>query len=226
MLPGDFLHRIARWSCSTTTCERVIEPLLADLQREWLSADRPARRAMARIGGYASFWQTLLVCGARATPQMLTTRPFPIAMRTVFLMAFCGVAVFAAGWFRTGRLSWSEGISTPDLVPFWLGLLWPMLSRWGTRPSSSRPHYATVMLVQILGAALLCWFYPTRIYQVVSMSLTFLVLEPFIARGERSREILRQIDERVKQLTPSVERPSDSGDTRRRTSARDSSPRP
>ena len=48
MLPGNFLHRIAKRSCSTTTCERVIEPLIADLQREWLSADRPARRLRGR----------------------------------------------------------------------------------------------------------------------------------------------------------------------------------
>ena len=206
MLPGDFLHRIARWSCSATTCERVIEPLLADLQREWLSADRPARRAIARITGYVSFWQTLIVCGARATPQMLTTRPFPIAMRTVFLMAFCGVVVSAVGWLHTGRFSWSEGIETLDPVMFWLTLLCVMLSHWRSRSSNSRPHFATVMFVQIMVAALLCGFYPTRIDQVLITSLTFLVLEPLItptfARAERSREILRQIDERVKQTTP------------------------
>ena len=87
MLPGHLLHRIAKRSCSTTTCERVIEPLIADLQREWLSADRPARRAIARIRGYASFWQTMLVCGLRATPRALTAWPLSKPVRVLVLLA-------------------------------------------------------------------------------------------------------------------------------------------
>jgi hypothetical protein len=120
-LPGDLLHRIAKRSCSATTCERVIEPLIADLQREWLSADRPARRAVARIRSYAFFWQTLLLCGARATPQLLATWPLPIALRTMVLVALCIAVVLGVGWFETGGISWRQGLREPGLVGFWMG---------------------------------------------------------------------------------------------------------
>jgi hypothetical protein len=204
MLPGALLHRIATRYCSPTTCERVIEPLIADFQREWLSADRPASRAIARIRGYTSFWQTLLLCGARATPQILTTRPVPFAIRGLIAVAFPLAVVFGVGWFRTGRISWSEGIREPGLVPFWLGGFWPIWSEWRRRPAGERPHLTIVMCVPILFAAVLCWFYPTRIDQAIILSLTFLILEPVfaltIARGKRSHEILRQIDERAKQI--------------------------
>lgn len=201
MLPGTLLHRVATRYCSPTTCERVIEPLIADLQREWLSADRPAQRVMARIRGYASFWQTFFLCGARATPRILTTRPLPIAVRTIILIAYCVAFVFGVGWFRTGRISWTESVKTPDLVPFWLVLSWSMWSEWRRKPVGERPHPAIVMVVPILFAAVLCWFYPTQIDQVIIMSLVFLLIEPLMARSmarsQRSREILRQIDERA-----------------------------
>jgi len=204
VLPGSLLHRVATRYCSAATCERVIEPLIADLQREWLSADRPAQRAVARVRGYASFWQTLLLCGARATPQMLTTWPLPIAIRTVVTVAYCVAVVIGVGWFKTGGISWREGIREPNLVPFWLGAVWPAWSMWRRKPVDKRPHLAVVLCVPILIAAGLCWFYPTRIDQVVVMSVTFFLLEPLFARittrTQRSREILRQIDERADRL--------------------------
>jgi hypothetical protein len=179
-LPGDFLHRIAKRSCSTTTCERVIEPLIADLQREWLSAGRPARRAVARIRGYASFWQTLLLCSARATPRMLATWPLPIAMRTAVMVAFCVAVVIGVGWFKTGGISWREGIREPNLVGFWLGLFWPMFY-WWPRPAGAR----RLLLVVAFGfeLAILYWLYPTRIDQIVIMSVTYAVVAYFIGRA-------------------------------------------
>ena len=204
MLPGSLLHRVATRYCSAATCERVIEPLIADLQREWLSADRPAQRAVARVRGYASFWQTLVLCGVQATPQMLTTWPLPMAMRTVMMAVFCAVVVFAVGWFKTGGISWRQGIREPGLVGFWMGAFWPMWSQWRRKPADTRPHLAVVMSAPILVASVLCWIYPTRMLQVVVMSLTFFFLEPLFARimkrSQQSREILRQIDERAERL--------------------------
>ena len=179
-LPGDFLHRIAKQSCSPTTCERVIEPLIADLQREWLSADRPARRAIARIRGYASFWQTLLLCGARATPQMLATWPLPIPMRTAVMVAFSVAVVIGVGWFKTGGISWRVGIREPNLVPFWLGLFWPM-SDWWRRLAGARRLLPVVAFAFVL--AVLCWLYPTRIDQIAIMSVTYALVEYFISRA-------------------------------------------
>ena len=180
-LPGDFLHRIAKRSCSETTCERVIEPLIADLQREWLSADRPARRAVARIRGYASFWQTLLLCGARAIPGMLVTRPLPIPIRAVLLIGYCVSFVLAMGWFRTGRISLSEGLKDPNIVPFWLGLLWPMVWESPLRRTGARRRLPSLMLA--LALVVLCWFYPSRIDQIVIMSVTFWLVGYFFRRA-------------------------------------------
>ena len=46
MMPGRTLHRLAAHICSAKTLERVVEPAIADLQKEF--AARIARRA--RVG--------------------------------------------------------------------------------------------------------------------------------------------------------------------------------
>ena len=60
--PGAGLHWIAGRFCDPATMERVIEPVIADLQCE--HADAVQRRqvwrtAWIRVGGCAAFWKTV-----------------------------------------------------------------------------------------------------------------------------------------------------------------------
>jgi hypothetical protein len=55
MIPGGALHRLAGRMCSAKTLERVVEPAIADLQREYAdgTGDRSAlARLWALRGGY------------------------------------------------------------------------------------------------------------------------------------------------------------------------------
>ncbi len=62
-MPGQLLHRIARRVCPDET-DRVFEPLIADLQREWVDARPGSRRAVALARGYWSFWFSVTACAA------------------------------------------------------------------------------------------------------------------------------------------------------------------
>ena len=62
-MPGQLLHRVAQRVCPRET-DRVFEPLIADLQREWIDTRPGSRRAFALIRAYASFWSSVAVCAA------------------------------------------------------------------------------------------------------------------------------------------------------------------
>jgi lipopolysaccharide export LptBFGC system permease protein LptF len=69
MIPGHRLRSFARRFCSLGTTQRVVDPLIADLQFEYQRAVADGRIWRARwqlIAGYAAFWQTLGLCTARA----------------------------------------------------------------------------------------------------------------------------------------------------------------
>jgi hypothetical protein len=85
------------------------------------------------------------------------------------------------GWFRTGRISLSEGLKDPNIVPFWLGLFWPMSWEWRLRLTGARRHLPFLMLA--LAVVVLCWFYPSRIDQSVILSVTYGLFEYFFRRA-------------------------------------------
>jgi hypothetical protein len=66
--PGRLLERIAARVVDAATYERVLRPLLADLQFEHARASGGAGRALARLRGTLGFWRVLLpaVAGALA----------------------------------------------------------------------------------------------------------------------------------------------------------------
>jgi hypothetical protein len=96
MMPGRFLHRVARHLLPTGACESVLEPLLADLQHEW---QHPAERLLDRTWrlahGYWAFWVALGLCGVRA---MLDAAVSPVELdavrpaATAFSIAASGIA--------------------------------------------------------------------------------------------------------------------------------------
>lgn len=65
-LPGRLLERIAARFAPHETCERVLKPLLADLQFEHGREPRGWSRARARVRGALAFWSVLLPSLAQA----------------------------------------------------------------------------------------------------------------------------------------------------------------
>src|SRR5688572_29540065 len=62
MMPGRTLHRLATHICSAKTLERVVEPAIADLQKEFAGAERMSRRAWVLLNGYFAILKVIAVC--------------------------------------------------------------------------------------------------------------------------------------------------------------------
>ena len=89
-MPGQLLHRIALRVCRDET-ERVLEPLIADLQREWSDARPGSARAFALARAYASFWFAVTACSIRTIARGVVS-PIDREMTTAATPAFlCGV---------------------------------------------------------------------------------------------------------------------------------------
>lgn len=76
MQPGRLLHALAR-RCPDAMRERVLEPLIADLQHEW-QITRSVRR-LAR--GYVAFWLTFALCAGRCLARESVVPPSATFMR-------------------------------------------------------------------------------------------------------------------------------------------------
>jgi Lipopolysaccharide export system permease LptF/LptG len=62
MMPGSMLHRLAALMCCAKTLERVVEPAIADLQKEYASADRASRRITILLVGYCAILKVIAIC--------------------------------------------------------------------------------------------------------------------------------------------------------------------
>ena len=69
MKPGHRLRELARRICAADTLERIVDPLIADLQFEHggaVRAGRPWRARLRLLAGYLGFWKAIGVCATRA----------------------------------------------------------------------------------------------------------------------------------------------------------------
>jgi hypothetical protein len=91
--PGDRLRALAARVCSARTMERVIDPLIADLQCEHAAPPRAWRRCGIRLSGYVAFWKTACLhtghVSSDAAFEWLSAEDW-VTGRT---LAFSGVAV-------------------------------------------------------------------------------------------------------------------------------------
>jgi hypothetical protein len=77
-LPGHRLREIARKFCSPATLEHVVDPIVADLQHEWIDAcgRSPLERGYARLRGYAAFARAMALHMAMAASRHLVQNAF------------------------------------------------------------------------------------------------------------------------------------------------------
>jgi hypothetical protein len=71
--PGDRLRALAARVCSARTMERLIDPLVADLQTEYAAAIRQRRvwkGRWVRMAGYAAFLKVIAVCACEEPMRM------------------------------------------------------------------------------------------------------------------------------------------------------------
>jgi lipopolysaccharide export LptBFGC system permease protein LptF len=95
-LPGRLLERIAARLAPLETYERVLKPLLADLQFEHGRAPRRSSRAQARVRGVCAFWSVLLPSLAQAFVWGATPEASAATRRRLVGLAWAvGIVVLA-----------------------------------------------------------------------------------------------------------------------------------
>jgi lipopolysaccharide export LptBFGC system permease protein LptF len=118
MMPGRTLHRLAARICSANTLERVVEPAIADFQKEYADAGlhSPLMRARVLLSGYAGVWEGIAMTALEMSPVETDRR----ALRRALLCA-------AAATVCTSALLIALTIAgTPVFAPFYIALLTPM----------------------------------------------------------------------------------------------------
>lgn len=98
MIPGPTLHRLAARLCSAKTLERVVEPAIADLQREYLdtAGQSPWRRAWILLGAYYAVLKVLAFTVAKPTrlsPEDRGALGRTFAVAGAALVAFSGLLI-------------------------------------------------------------------------------------------------------------------------------------
>jgi hypothetical protein len=68
MIPGRALHRLAGRICGTSTLERIIEPAIADLQKEYEAQTRVFARAWVLFVGYFAIIKVISICAVNVSP--------------------------------------------------------------------------------------------------------------------------------------------------------------
>ena len=130
MIPGRVLHRVATTLCSPIFSERVVEPLIADLQHEWRTAIGLVQALRTLASGYAAFWRALGLHALQvwlSELSCLTWRdawPFPGAYAILMVSL-----AMANDWVRTGTV-WNVWKASIDGSPTWAIVPLALAQRW------------------------------------------------------------------------------------------------
>lgn len=83
MIPGRTLHCLAACICSARTLERVLEPAIADLQKEYLAVHERhlVRRASVLLTGYSAILRAMAMCAL--TPSVASRDERRALIRTI-----------------------------------------------------------------------------------------------------------------------------------------------
>jgi lipopolysaccharide export LptBFGC system permease protein LptF len=119
MMPGRTLHRLAANLCSAKMLERVVEPAIADLQKEHGDARlcSPLTRARVLVAGYAGIWEGIVMTALQMSSGVETDRR---ALLRTFIWAAM-VTVCASTILIALTIA-----AVPVFAPFYIALLTPM----------------------------------------------------------------------------------------------------
>lgn len=131
MMPGRLLHRLAARLCSAKTLEHVVEPAVADLQKEYaLSSVMSAfRRVLILVVGYLAVLKVMLMCACEPS----TTDDERRALIRTF--AWAGGILAGAGMLLIGLVvatvmiggaPWPRPIHYAFLIPMALPMALPI----------------------------------------------------------------------------------------------------
>ena len=171
MMPGRTLHRLAALVCSAHTLEQVVEPAIADLQKEYEVAGSDSRRSRAGIliGGYAAIVEVMLMCALQ--PMAVTDSERQGIGRTLAWSASFTAAVAVAlmlpplwmgasrpsSMFLAGLISQAVPLAAP--IGLTLGIALGMSGRTAT-PAVRRSLLVCALLASLVSFVTLAWVMP------------------------------------------------------------------
>ncbi len=170
MMPGRMLHRLAARVCSAKTLERVVEPSIADLQKEYAQArTSTAERARALITGYTAILQVIAMCAlsfSLATDDdqraIVRTMAWSFAFTIAFTLALMLpplsiVEARASSVFLAGLISQAVPLAIP--IGLALGIAVGMAGRSATR-TVTRVILLSAVLASLVSFVTLAWVMP------------------------------------------------------------------
>ncbi len=94
MVPGRALHRLACWLCSAKSLERVVEPAIADLQREYADSNgRALRRGWLLFVGYLAVWRVMVFSASAIFASTSEDKSAVVQVLSVAVGSMVAVAV-------------------------------------------------------------------------------------------------------------------------------------
>jgi hypothetical protein len=130
MIPGRTLHRLANALCAPAFCERVIDPLLADFQHEWLHTEGFSRRVLTLASGYGAFWCTFAIHAARAWRNEIVGMSWRDAFPFPGVLGILIVSLsLSHAWVTTGSVM-NARFDQIDTQNMWTLLPMCLLHRW------------------------------------------------------------------------------------------------
>lgn len=168
MIPGRTLHRLAAQLCSAKTLERVVEPAIADLQKEYAGVGRASRRVWVLLAGYAAILKVITLCAVcvpttgdeqRAVARALA---WSVTMVLVIVVLLMLPPLYR---FPAAMRGWDSAIT---LMPQAVGVAIPLGVAFGiafglcARPTLSIAKIMLVcaLAVSVLNFGVLAWAVP------------------------------------------------------------------
>ena len=157
MLPGRALHRLAARICSTKMLERVVEPAIADLQKEYADSTG-GRRFWRLVTGYIALWKVIALSAGGSLAFSQHDRS---GLARAFVWAFAATLGLTALLMVPPAVGLSQVVRPGDiplLIPQALPLAIPTGIGLGIAigvggASITRRAVATLLLLALLGSA-------------------------------------------------------------------------
>ena len=157
MLPGRTLHRLATHLCSATTLERIVEPAIADLQKEYAGASSVAARVWILLAGYVAIFKVMAMCVGRVSVEsdderrdlvkMVAWSAAMVVVILVVLMVPPLINHHGVGWYAaTTVVPQAMALAIP------IGIAFGMAFGFSARPTM---NLAKVMLLGAIAASAL-----------------------------------------------------------------------
>ena len=178
MIPGRTLHRIASLVCSPETLDRVVEPAIADLQKEYESAADGNRRVWALLTGYSAVLKVIAVCAlsvSSTTPDEHEVLRKTLAWSAGWVAAISTLLMLPP-LLDSSMRRWDAALA---LVPQAMPLAIPMGIAIGIAFGLSARPERNVVKVALLGAviasalsfAILAWVMPATNHAFRQMAI-------------------------------------------------------